>query len=128
DSIVDTLAAHSGIAAEELRKLGASGQLSVQMIAQALAGQLEPIMAQVEEMPTTVRDAMQKVGNEFIEYIGTANEATGVTAGLADGIAFLGENLTGVLNTGMVAAGGLLAIYTSRTIGATAATVADMLA
>lgn len=128
DSIVDTIAAHSGMAAEEIRRLGVSGKLSVSLIADALAGQFEPIMAQVEEMPTTVRDAFQKVGNEFNEYIGTANEAAGVTAGLADGISFLGENLAGILNTGAVAGAGALAIYTSRTIGSTAATVADTLA
>lgn len=128
DSIVDTIADHSGMAAEEIRRLGASGKLSVSLIAEALAGQFEPIMAQVEEMPTTVRDAFQKVGNEFSEYIGTANEAAGVTAGLADGISFLGENLATVLNAGAIAGAGALAVYTSRTIGATAATVADTLA
>lgn len=128
DSIVDAIADHSGMAAEEIRRLGASGDLSVKLLADALVGQFEPIMAQVEEMPTTVRDAMQKVGNEFNEYIGTANEATGVTAGLADGISFLGENLATILNVGAVAGAGALAVYTSRTIGATAATVADTLA
>ncbi|WP_442592461.1 tape measure protein [Parapusillimonas sp. JC17] len=128
DSIVDTIAAHSGRAAEEIRKLGAEGKLSVELIAQALAGQLGPIMQQVEEMPTTVRDSMQKVANEFTNYIGKANEVNGVTATMADGIAYLGENLGGVLNVGLVAGSGALALYTSRTIGATTATVADVLA
>lgn len=128
DSIVDTIAAHSGMAAEEIRKLGASGQLSVKLIAQALAGQLDPIMQQVEEMPTTVRDAFQKVGNEFSEYIGTANEANRVTETVADGIVYLGENLASILNAGAIAGAGALAVYTSRLIGSTAATVADTIA
>ncbi|MEI2416154.1 tape measure protein [Orrella sp. JC864] len=63
-SLVDVLAQHSGKSAEEIRKLGASGQLSVNMIAQALAGSYDEIMRQVEGMPTTVRNA-------FSEYIGT---------------------------------------------------------
>lgn len=113
DSLVDVLAEHSGMAAEEIRRLGASGQLSVKMIADALAGQLNPIMQQVEEMPTTVRDSMQRVGNAFSEYIGYSNEANQVTVTLASGIEMLGDNLETILNAAIVASAAGLARYTA---------------
>lgn len=113
DSLVDVLAQHSGMAAEEIRRLGASGQLSVKMIAHALAGQLNPIMQQVEEMPTTVRDSMQRVGNAFSEYIGHSNEANQVTVTLASGIEMLGENVETILNAAIVASAAGLARYTA---------------
>ncbi|NLZ10395.1 MAG: tape measure protein, partial [Alcaligenaceae bacterium] len=127
DSIVDVLAQHSGLAAEEIRKLGANGELSVQMLAQALAGRMDPIMRQVEEMPTTVRDAMNNVGNAFTEYIGKANEANGITATMADGIVLLGENLAGVLNVALVAGAAGMARYAAGVSVATAQTVAKTL-
>ncbi|MEI2416220.1 tape measure protein [Orrella sp. JC864] len=122
DSLVEVLAQHSGKSAEEIRKLGASGQLSVNMIAQALAGSYDEIMRQVEGMPTTVRDAMNNVSNAFGEYIGTANEANQVTASMAAALVSLGDNLDSVLNVAVLAAGGLLAAYTARAIAAGVAT------
>lgn len=128
DSVVDVIAANTGMAADEIRRLGAEGKLSVDTFARALVGQVGSINEQVESMPTTVRDSMQKVVNEFTEYVGRANEARGVTAGLADGIAFLGENLTGVLNTAVVAGGVAMAAYTARLIGAATAAGAGAIA
>lgn len=111
DSLVDVLAQHSGKSAEEIRKLGAEGKLSVELIAQALSGSLDPIMRQVDEMPTTVRDAMGNVANAFSEYIGKANESNEVTATMAKGILLLGENMSGVLNVALVATAAGLTRY-----------------
>lgn len=128
DSIVDVIATNTGKAADEIRRLGAEGKLSVQELAQALVGQHAAIMQQVEEMPTTVRDAMTNVASAFGEYIGQANEANGATATLADGIAFVGENIETIMNAALIAGGVALAAYASRTVGATAATLADIAA
>lgn len=112
DSIVDLIAKSSGKSAEEIRKLGATGKLSVQMLIQALVEGYLPTMQKVEEMPTTVRDAMQRVGNAFSEYVGQSNEANQVTATLASGIKSLGDNLETILNAAVIASAAGLARYT----------------
>lgn len=128
DTVVDTIAKSSGMAGAEIRKLGAEGKLSVDVLTRALVDGNKDIMESVRQMPTTVRDALQNVGNAFSEYVGWSNEASGVTAGMAAGLDLLGDNFDTIADTVGVVAAGALAIYASRMIGATAATVTSMVA
>lgn len=114
DSIVDLIAESSGKAASEIRALGASGKLSVEMLAKALIDGYLPTMKAVEGMPTTVRDAMQKVASTFGEYIGRSNDAIGVTSALASGIGFLASNLADIADVGFVMAGGAMLGYAGK--------------
>lgn len=93
DTIVDSLAESTGKTAEEIRKLGAAGKLSAQQVAAALAGDYTRVMAQVAEMPTTVRDAMRNVGNSFSEMVGQVNQASQATAGMAEIIDRVAERI-----------------------------------
>jgi len=104
-SLIDEIAEHTGKSAEEIRKLGAEGKLSIQMLVDALGGQHDVIMKKVADMPTTVRDALTNVGNAFGEYVGKHNEANQVTATLAAGIEVLGKNIDTILNAALVGAG-----------------------
>lgn len=114
DSLVGEIAASTGDSAEEIRKLGSEGKLSIETLVRVLADRYPEIIKQVEAMPTSVRDAMNTVSNAFTEYVGKANEANGVTAALADGIKYLGDNLGGVLDAALVVSGGVLAAYTAK--------------
>ncbi len=114
DTIVEHLAKSSGKTAAEIRQMGVEGKISAEMMAKALVSAYEPVIKQVEGMPTTVRDALTNLSTAFGEYIGWQNEAYGATAALASSVSFLGENLSTVLSAGMVAAGGALAGYTLK--------------
>lgn len=114
DSLVGEIAASTGDSAEEIRKLGSEGKLSIETLVRVLADRYPEIIKQVEAMPTSVRDAMNTVSNAFTEYVGKANEANGVTAALADGIKYLGDNLGDVLDAALVVSGGVLAAYTAK--------------
>lgn len=115
DTIVEHLAKSSGKTAAEIRQLGVEGKISAEMMAKALVSAYEPVIKQVEGMPTTVRDALTNLNTAFGEYIGWQNEASGVTAALASGLGLLGENLSGVLNAGLVVGGAALAAYSVKT-------------
>src|SRR5690606_24878776 len=78
-SVVETIAESTGRSAVEIRKLGIEGKLALSDLNQALLGSLDENMRKVEEMPTTVRDALQRISNNFQNYIGIQNEATGAT-------------------------------------------------
>lgn len=115
DTIVEHLAKSSGKTATEIRQLGVEGKISAEMMAKALVSAYEPVIKQVEGMPTTVRDALTNLNTAFGEYIGWQNEASGATAALASGLGLLGENLSGVLNAGLVVGGAALAAYSVKT-------------
>ncbi|MHC3914620.1 hypothetical protein ACI0FN_00580 [Alcaligenes nematophilus] len=114
DTIVEHLAKSSGKTAAEIRQMGVEGKISAEMMAKALVSAYEPVIKQVEGMPTTVRDALTNLNTAFGEYIGWQNEASGATAALASGLGFLGENLSGVLNAGLVVSGAALAAYSVK--------------
>lgn len=115
DTIVEHLAKSSGKTAAEIRQMGVEGKISAEMMAKALVSAYEPVIKQVEGMPTTVRDALTNLNTAFGEYIGWQNEASGATAALASGLGLLGENLNGVLNAGLVVGGAALAAYSVKT-------------
>ena len=120
DTIVGHLAKSSEKTAAEIRQMGVEGKISAEMMAKALVSAYESVIKQVEGMPTTVRDALTNLNTAFGEYIGWQNEASGATAALASGLRLLGENLSGVLNSGLVVGGPIVAITLATGLAATA--------
>jgi len=110
-SLIDEIATHTGKSADEIRKLGAEGKLSIKMLVDALGGRFEAIMKKVAGMPTTVRDALTNVSSAFGEYIGKHNEANQITATLAASVELLGKNIDTISNVALVGAGAGLVRY-----------------
>lgn len=128
DSIVETIAESSGMAGEEIRRLGAEGKLAVDVLAKALVDGNSKIMAQVRDMPTTTRDALRNISNGFQEWIGKTNEASGATAVLVEGLNLVGNNFDIVANVLMGAAVTAITMYTLRQGEAAKATLGSMVA
>lgn len=127
DSIVDVIAESSGMASDEIRRLGAEGKLSVDVLAKALLDGNAKIMAQSRAMPTTVRDSLTFISSAFGEWIGKTNEASGATAILVDGLNLVGESIDVVANVLMGAAVTAISMYTLRQGLAIKSTVQAML-
>ncbi|NYT67985.1 tape measure protein [Pusillimonas noertemannii] len=128
DNIVNLLAQSSGKTTTEIRKMGIEGKISADMLSKALIEGNEQILKAVEEMPTTVRDALRNINTAFTEYVGWNNEAAGATAALAAGLGILGDNFETIANVIGVTAAGALFVYTARTIESTRATIASFAA
>lgn len=122
-SVIDLIAKSTGKAADEIRKMGAEGKLTTQDFTAALVKNLGEINKQVEDMPTTVRDALQTLANGFTEYIGWSNEAHGITATLASTVELLGDKFAFLANVGLAAATGAIL---RQTVAVTASTVAKI--
>ncbi|MFT3758972.1 tape measure protein [Thauera sp.] len=118
-SVVSLLAESSGMAEAEIRKLGISGKLSVEMLTQALVSGNETVMAQVRGMPTALADALTLLNTAFSEFVGYADEVSGVTAALVKGIVALAEHFN-VLAAGAM---GVAAVLGGRFVGAQYAAV-----
>lgn len=112
-SVLDNLTAATGKTGAEIRQLGVSGKLSIVDLTNALLKSYEENRKAVQEMPTTVRDAMRALNNVYQDYIGKNNEATGATAALSTGIVSLSNHFGTLVNV----AGVTLVAALSRSAG-----------
>lgn len=63
--VADLLAGHLGVTVSELRKLGAEGKITGEVMYEALAGNMQLLAEEADAMPATFEDAMQRI-NESI--------------------------------------------------------------
>lgn len=127
-TLVDQISAATGKTAEEIRKLGAAGELSVATLTEGLRTSVEETRRAAEAMPTSVADAFTKVRTSLQAWLGQNNEGIVSTGTLAAAINALAENfnaLAGGAVAGLVAA---LAAVTGKMAISTAAKVAATLA
>lgn len=85
-SIIGDIAAASGLSAESVRALGASGKLTAKQLNEGLRQSLDKNKVATAGMATTVKDALTALKNNIAVYIGEANQATGVTGQLSSAI------------------------------------------
>jgi len=89
----------------KLKELGAEGELTPRVIADALISQSDRIDEELSRLPPTITTSTTALSNAFTAYISESNEATGVTTAFATVVNGLAENLnfiaTGLLNAGI---------------------------
>ncbi|MGX9524008.1 tape measure protein [Alcaligenes nematophilus] len=128
DSLISHMADSTGKTTAEIDQLGRSGQMSAQMLAQGLASSYIPALQQLELMPKTVSGALTNLNSAFSEYVGNTNNSLQATTLLASGINFISQNFESFADVLGTVALGALGVYTSRTIGAVAASVSATVA
>lgn len=123
--LAQALADGLGVGMGELRKMVNDGQVSIDKIVGALENQSATIQAEFNQMPLTVERAMVQLRNSVTRYIGEASQELGAGSGLAEGVAFLAQNMEAVgqaANVLAVAFGGKLV---ANILQATAAKIAS---
>jgi tape measure domain-containing protein len=78
---------------ERLKELGQEGQISADLIINALIKQRDIIAAEAENLPNTIGRATTRLGNSLRQLVGLFDETSGVTGGLADIINSLANTL-----------------------------------
>lgn len=127
-TIINDIATASGKTAEEIRNMGASGQITARMLTTGLQQSLESNRDAADQMATNLKDAFRAFNNSLSVYLGEANNATGATGALSTSIIELSKHI-GTIVTLLTAAGaGALAKYVAQMGLKTAATVKDMTA
>lgn len=82
-----------GIPIGELRTLGQAGQLTAQQVVGALQKMASGVDTQFSKMQATVGQSLTVLQNSIIAWVGHADEATGASKSLADGILAFSRNL-----------------------------------
>ncbi|WP_271874284.1 phage tail tape measure protein [Pseudomonas aeruginosa] len=127
-TIVNAIATATGKSAEQIRKLGVEGKLSLDDINTGLLNTVEVNRKAAADMSVSVQDALVNIQNALGDFFGRMEESTGVVAGLASVISMLGDNIGTVADVLAVAGVSALTLYSARAVVATAATLKSMAA
>lgn len=136
-TILEDIAAVSGMTTQEISQLGYAGKLSADLLTEGLRHSLEENKKAADGMYTTVDDAFTHLRNNLTVYLGEANRTTSATRLIAGSIELLGDNLNTVANVALVAASAALGRYAmqqglaakaaiSKTLAARAQAVAEL--
>lgn len=92
-TIVGAIASATGKSAEEIRKLGVEGKLSLETINTGLLRTVEANRKAAADMSTSVQDALVNIGNAVQAFLGGMEEQTGAVAGLSSVLIALADNV-----------------------------------
>lgn len=92
-TIVTAIATATGKSAEEIRKLGVQGKLSLNDINTGLLRTVEANRKAAADMSTSVQDALVNIGNAVQTFLGGMEEQTGAVAGLSSVLIALADNV-----------------------------------
>ena len=91
--LAKALADGMGLSMGELRKHVNDGKVTVDQMVAALENQSSVIAAEFEQIPLTVGRAMELLRNSVTKFVGESSQELGASGGIAQGIAFLANNM-----------------------------------
>lgn len=103
-TVVDTLATATGRTTEEIRSLGAQGQLSLELLTEGLQKSVKANGKLADSMNVSVGDALQNLSNSLTTYVGRLNETKDLTGMLAQGVGALGDHFETLADIALFAA------------------------
>lgn len=110
----------------ELRKAVNDGKVSAAEMLKAIQSQADVIDAEFQQIPQTIGNAWTQLQNAVLRYIGTADQARGVSARIAQSIKWVAENLDSLVNT-VVRLGTVIAVaYAQKALAYGRAWVASL--
>ncbi|EPG5527008.1 phage tail tape measure protein [Pseudomonas aeruginosa] len=125
-TIVDAIASATGKSAEEIRKLGVQGKLSLEDINTGLLRTVEVNRKAAADMSTSVQDALVNIQNSVTDYLGKMEESTGGVAALSGALISVADNFSTVASIAGGLAAGALTLYTAKAGLAAAASLKSM--
>jgi len=109
--VAELIANEMGVATSELRRLGAQGKITGDIIYSALAGNLELTRKEAEAMPATIADGMLLIRDAISGAITDFDKMTGISATVAEGLVWIADNLKVVAFAATVAGSSLLVAF-----------------
>jgi tape measure domain-containing protein len=113
--IAEVLAEELGVSTIQLRALGAQGQITGDVIFNALVKRLEQLQEEAERMPATIGDALLIIRNSFLQLIGVYDQQNKLSENLAMALISVADSLETVARVAIVA-GTALAVAFSPAI------------
>lgn len=114
--LAQALADGLGVTTGKLREMANEGQLTTEVVTQALLSQSEKITAEFDKFPATIGASIENLKTAWTVYIGEADAATGASTKVAEAIKFVAENLDTIVST-LTLAGQAFIAYKALNIG-----------
>ncbi len=92
-AILPLLAKAMGVTVDQLKALADKGLITASVFQDALLGNFDQLRAAAEAMPATISDAFIRIQNSLLSYVGTADQAAGASAFIAQGLIAIADNL-----------------------------------
>ena len=119
--ITELLAEHLGLTTNQLRDAGAQGKITGQVLYEALAGNMQKIREEAENMPATIMDGLTQIGRAFGELVDKFNQQTGAGEKVAAALLWVADNMETIAKwAAVLAVGGLVAMWPMVMAGASA--------
>lgn len=109
--VADAIARGMGTSTAQLKSLAEDGKLTVENLIDALTRAAASTNDLFGKVNVTVGQAMTRLQTEIVAYVGKANDATGASQKLAQGITYVAEHLDGIVKLGVSLAAGRIAVY-----------------
>jgi tape measure domain-containing protein len=126
--LAQAIADGMGITVGQLRALGAEGELTSQAVVAAIQKSAPGIAAEFSKITPTVGSSLQALSDSFLKFIGELDQSLGITAGLAQAILFLADNMEVLVQAAAVLALGLAAAFSPSILGAIGAVTSQVFA
>ena len=94
--IVKALADGLGVTTGEFRKMITEGKITSDVMIPALMSQMGKLQKEAEAMPATISDAFIVLQNSLFKFIGSTDQALGISQALSKSLVFLADN-TGIM-------------------------------
>lgn len=119
-SIVEGISEATGKSANEIRKLGANGKLSLEAMNEGLLRSKERNKELAEQMSVSTKDAVTQLTNSFTVFFGKVNEASKASNVFTDNVTAMANLLQDpeVINAGVAFANGIVTAMNKIITGA----------
>lgn len=116
--VADVIADRLNITRGELRAFGAEGRITADVVVNAFSDAREELAERFGQIIPTVGQAFTVFRNSLIQTVASLDETTGASAGLAQGILFLANNMETLLRIIGTVATALIIDFARRGVGA----------
>src|SRR5690606_32313327 len=85
-------------------------------IVRSLSTQMERLRREAEEMPATISDGVQLLQNALLEYVGNADQATGISAKISEALVIMADNFDKTADVALQLAGVIAGALVGRSL------------
>ncbi len=114
--VAEALAAGLGTTTNGLRALGAQGKITGDAIVKALTSQMQILRKEAADMPATIGDGFTLLNNALLQYVGNADQATGISAKMAEALILIADNFDQVADAGLQVAAVFAGVLVGRSL------------
>lgn len=125
--LAQALADSLGVNVNQLRGLASQGKITREVML-GLAGQLETLRQEAEDMPATIGDGFTLLKDRLLQMVGSFDQSIGASAGLATAMVMLSDNLDAVAAAAVAVGVSFAAMKLGAATGAAVAHVQQLIA